>query len=446
MPLDVIMPALGMAQDSGVIVAWHKRPGDEVAEGDVLFEVETDKATMEVEAAGAGFLADVTAAEGQDVPVGEVIARIADVAGAVPAPSVEDVEPAPPGAPEEPQIQETPEEPDAPGAVPDGHRVIMPVLGMAQDSGLLVVWLVEPGAKVAADDPLFEVETDKSTMEVPAGADGYLAALLAEPGDEVPTGETIAILTEAPVAEPMRRGAAAAPVPAVHADAPAAPEPAPEPAAAIAKSADAEFPRPRAAPVVDGRILASPKARRLALEAGIDLAVIARSGTRPPIHAADVEGFLTRRGSGGATRVLTAEVSSDTFDAFAAWAATEAGLTDPAALLAGFAAAALGRETAIVAVERGPTIASYAVTGRALSEVTRTDAAVPDLILRDVRDLGLAQVALGAAAHPVISLGTSGGRIVLTLECADPAMTAPDCLHLLSELAGRLREPLRHLL
>ncbi|MBV6638758.1 MAG: lipoyl domain-containing protein, partial [Mameliella sp.] len=50
MPHDVIMPALGMAQDSGLIVAWHKEPGAAVATGDVLFEVETDKATMEVEA------------------------------------------------------------------------------------------------------------------------------------------------------------------------------------------------------------------------------------------------------------------------------------------------------------------------------------------------------------------------------------------------------------
>ena len=53
MPHEVIMPALGMAQDSGLIVAWHKAPGDEVAAGDVLFEVETDKSTVEVEAGQA---------------------------------------------------------------------------------------------------------------------------------------------------------------------------------------------------------------------------------------------------------------------------------------------------------------------------------------------------------------------------------------------------------
>ena len=61
MPHEVIMPALGMAQDSGLIVAWHKAPGDEVAAGDVLFEVETDKSTVEVEAGQDGFVAALLA-------------------------------------------------------------------------------------------------------------------------------------------------------------------------------------------------------------------------------------------------------------------------------------------------------------------------------------------------------------------------------------------------
>ena len=73
---DVIMPALGMAQDTGLLVAWRKAPGDAVAAGDALFEVETDKATMEVEAAVAGYLSAVTASDGEDVPVGQVITRI----------------------------------------------------------------------------------------------------------------------------------------------------------------------------------------------------------------------------------------------------------------------------------------------------------------------------------------------------------------------------------
>ena len=91
MPHEIIMPALGMAQDSGVIVQWLKAPGDAVAEGDALFEVETDKATMEVEAQAAGVLADVRARAGEDVPVGQVIAVIAETPDAATAPTPEQV-------------------------------------------------------------------------------------------------------------------------------------------------------------------------------------------------------------------------------------------------------------------------------------------------------------------------------------------------------------------
>src|SRR6056297_2792541 len=80
MPHEVIMPALGMAQDTGKIVSWLKKPGDAVNAGDALFEVETDKATMEVEAPADGYLTDVQAGDGEDVPVGNVIALISDTA------------------------------------------------------------------------------------------------------------------------------------------------------------------------------------------------------------------------------------------------------------------------------------------------------------------------------------------------------------------------------
>ena len=189
MPLDVIMPALGMAQDTGRIVAWHKASGDAVAAGDVLFEVETDKATMEVEAQEPGFLTDVAAAAGDDVPVGDVIARIADAPGDSASPS-----PAPSDNASSPA-----------DALPEGNSVIMPTLGMAQDTGQLVAWHKTPGEAVAADDILFEVETDKSTVEVPAGFEGYIAAQLAEAGEDVPVGDTIAVISAAPPDTPVVR-------------------------------------------------------------------------------------------------------------------------------------------------------------------------------------------------------------------------------------------------
>src|SRR5690348_1077153 len=121
MPHDVIMPALGMAQDTGLLVSWLKQPGDAVKKGDALFEVETDKATMEVEAQDEGFLSAVTAPAGSDVPVGQVIAKIVASAGeverAVAAPPTSAAPPEPAAPRTEPQKSE-PSAPSAPPAKP----------------------------------------------------------------------------------------------------------------------------------------------------------------------------------------------------------------------------------------------------------------------------------------------------------------------------------------
>ena len=132
MPLDVIMPALGMTQDTGVLIAWNKSPGDAVAEGDLLFEVETDKTTMEVEAQGSGYLTDVVAAAGEEVPVGQVLARISET-------------PEGTGTTAEAAKDEPVETDDQAGAeIPQGEQVIMPALGMTQDTGVIVAWHKSP--------------------------------------------------------------------------------------------------------------------------------------------------------------------------------------------------------------------------------------------------------------------------------------------------------------
>ena len=76
MPTNVIMPALGMDQDTGILVRWIKHEGEVVAQGEPLMEIETDKAVVEIEAEVSGVLANVTAAEGDELPVGHVIAQI----------------------------------------------------------------------------------------------------------------------------------------------------------------------------------------------------------------------------------------------------------------------------------------------------------------------------------------------------------------------------------
>src|SRR5437588_2598695 len=76
MATNVILPALGMSQDTGKIVQWLKAEGEQVAQGEPLAEIETDKATVEIEAPADGVLAHVAAKAGEDVPVGQVIATI----------------------------------------------------------------------------------------------------------------------------------------------------------------------------------------------------------------------------------------------------------------------------------------------------------------------------------------------------------------------------------
>ena len=76
MATNVILPALGMSQDTGKILQWLKQEGEQVAKGEPLAEIETDKATVEIEAPADGILARISAAAGDDVPVGKVIATI----------------------------------------------------------------------------------------------------------------------------------------------------------------------------------------------------------------------------------------------------------------------------------------------------------------------------------------------------------------------------------
>ena len=78
MPTNVIMPALEMAQENGKVIRWLKRAGDTVAKGEPIVEIETDKITVEIEAPASGVLRDVTAGEGDVVPVGHTIAVIGD--------------------------------------------------------------------------------------------------------------------------------------------------------------------------------------------------------------------------------------------------------------------------------------------------------------------------------------------------------------------------------
>ena len=167
----------------------------------------------------------------------------------------------------------------------------MPALSSTMTEGKIVEWLKQPGDKVARGESVLVVESDKADMDVESFQDGYLAAVLMPAGSTAPVGETIGLIveTEAEIADaqakaPSAPAAAPAPAPAP-APTPAAvqtpvPTPAPAPVAAPAPSA----------PVVnDGRIVASPRAKKLASQMGVDLATVRGSGPHGRIQAEDVE-------------------------------------------------------------------------------------------------------------------------------------------------------------
>ena len=155
----------------------------------------------------------------------------------------------------------------------------MPALGMAQETGRLVRWLKDEGDDVRRGEPLMEVETDKAVVEVESPGEGVLGGIRVREGDEVPVGETIAYLLspgEAPPAGGQGGGDAAV---AAHPPAEAASGPAPELAADAPGEGFVGSPP---------RIAASPKARRLAMERGQDLATLAGSGPGGAVVEADL--------------------------------------------------------------------------------------------------------------------------------------------------------------
>lgn len=165
-------------------------------------------------------------------------------------------------------------------------NVILPALGMAQDTGKIVEWLKAEGQHVTAGEPLVVIETDKAAVDLEAPATGILAQVSAKAGDEVPVAQVIAVILSADEAEAGVSQPDRAPAPAV---------------SAVGASASGPSARPVAAPAVPSqpqganvRRLASPKARRIAAERGVDLATLHGTGPGGVVLAADVPAAVHR--------------------------------------------------------------------------------------------------------------------------------------------------------
>ena len=182
------------------------------------------------------------------------------------------------------------------------HEIFMPALSSTMTEGKIVEWLKKPGDKVERGESVLVVESDKADMDVESFNEGFLAAVLMPAGGTAPVGETIGLIveTQAEIAEVQAKAPAApaaVPAPAATPD-PAAPAPAPAQVAAAAAQAPAAPAAPVAqVPVVaaaapsgsgNGRVVASPRARKLALQLGVALEALRGSGPHGRIQAEDV--------------------------------------------------------------------------------------------------------------------------------------------------------------
>ncbi|HEY9762596.1 MAG TPA: dihydrolipoamide acetyltransferase family protein [Trichocoleus sp.] len=175
------------------------------------------------------------------------------------------------------------------------REVFMPALSSTMTEGKIVSWVKSPGDKVERGETVVIVESDKADMDVESFHEGILAAIVVEAGGVAPVGQAIALLaeTEAEIEEAKQRaasGSGAAPAPAQEA-APAAAQAAysPGPAAAAMAEAPAEAARNGSAPANGGRVIVSPRARKLAKELKVDVNGLQGSGPHGRIVAEDVE-------------------------------------------------------------------------------------------------------------------------------------------------------------
>lgn len=166
--------------------------------------------------------------------------------------------------------------------------VIMPALGMAQETGKLLAWFKTEGQQVAKGEPLMEIETDKVTVSIEAPESGVLANVIATAGQDIPVGQAIALILAPGEKAPPREAMPKVSPPA----APAAPAPS-TPRPAVQRPTAPRAQAPTSAPALSGRTVvvnASPIAMRIAVENGIDLALVKPSGGR--ISKEDVREYM----------------------------------------------------------------------------------------------------------------------------------------------------------
>ena len=306
----------------------------------------------------------------------------------------------------------------------------MPQLGMNQDSATILAWLKAVGDKVAVGDPLFEVETDKASMEVEASSAGFVAAILAPEGENVPVGATIAVLADS---EDALANYAPAPNQAEqNLEAPQAKENEAKPptstSASASVSASASPPQP--SPDKSDKVLASPLAKRLASERGIDLTQLRSKGA--PIHAADLKNASSA--SGGALSQLNARPDGTAISALLNRAQDADRTLVFAAFVAGAWRAVFDEETPISIIALDGSTRLY--NGESAHQ--------NPLSLLDLCDTRLHAYA-PAPQGLTLAIARDGAGYNLTLSFEEATIPLHLAIKLLDEIAARVEDPIRQL-
>lgn len=295
----ILMPRLSDTMTEGVIAAWHKNVGDTVKKGDLLAEIETDKATMELESYQDGVLLHIGTPNGGKLQVndllaifgkqGEDISELIKIHGSNGAASAATATPV---ATEAPASAAAPAPTASSASTVDiaamEEVVLMPRLSDTMTEGVIASWQKNVGDVVKKGDVLADIETDKATMELESYKDGILLYQGAQPGEKILVNDLLCVIGKdgldvAGIVAAVKAGSSS--TASVAAPATAAPT------QAQATPASVAAPVSEQAVVNTGRIFASPLAKRIAAEKGIDLKYVKGSGDNGRITKIDIDQY-----------------------------------------------------------------------------------------------------------------------------------------------------------
>ncbi len=282
------MPLLSDTMTEGKIIAWNKKVGDKVKSDDVLAEVETDKATMEVVGYADGTLLYIGVPAGNAAKVNDIIAIVGkegedykSLIGSSPSPVKSAGTPA-----ETSQPQNTNSNPQTVSLPAGAKEIRMPLLSDTMTEGKIVAWNKKVGDKVKSDDVLAEVETDKATMEVVGYEEGTLLYIGVEAGNAAKVNDIIAIVgkagTDVSAYVAAEKSGANKTQPATAASA----------AEVITAAATTQSAAMQEMADSNGRVKASPLAKKLAADKGIDINKVSGSGDGGRIVRRDIDNYV----------------------------------------------------------------------------------------------------------------------------------------------------------